>query len=187
MYSSYSFTTSALYGGEWSASRPGCALPPGKGPPVPAGQEAELRSRSGHRGYRNNPGIEHRSPDRPVHIEGTRRCLWTAATNEPIAHSRDYMWAWRTTVEWYWQGKPEELREEPVLVQLCPLQIRNGLDWPGLRGERPETNRLSHGTPRCTWLHLHLVLVSLTKQTCEATSYRSFLTILTYVSRLMQQ
>jgi hypothetical protein len=32
-YSSYSFTTSALDGGEWSASRPGRALPPGKGPP----------------------------------------------------------------------------------------------------------------------------------------------------------
>jgi hypothetical protein len=34
-YSSYSFTTSALDGGEWSASRPGRALPP-----VPIGQEA---------------------------------------------------------------------------------------------------------------------------------------------------
>jgi hypothetical protein len=40
MYSSYSFSTSALDGGEWSASRPGRALPPGKGPPVPIGQEA---------------------------------------------------------------------------------------------------------------------------------------------------
>jgi hypothetical protein len=39
-YSSYSFTTSALDGGEWSASRSGRALPPGKGPPVPIGQEA---------------------------------------------------------------------------------------------------------------------------------------------------
>jgi hypothetical protein len=39
-YSSYSFLTSTLDGGEWSASRPGCALPPGKGPPVPIGQEA---------------------------------------------------------------------------------------------------------------------------------------------------
>jgi hypothetical protein len=38
--SSYSFLTSALDGGEWSASRPGRALPPGKGPPVPIGQEA---------------------------------------------------------------------------------------------------------------------------------------------------
>jgi hypothetical protein len=34
-YSSYSFSTSALDGGEWSASRPGCALPP-----IPIVQEA---------------------------------------------------------------------------------------------------------------------------------------------------
>jgi hypothetical protein len=34
------FTISALDGGEWSASRPGRALPPGKGPPVPIVQEA---------------------------------------------------------------------------------------------------------------------------------------------------
>jgi hypothetical protein len=40
MYNSYSFTTSALDGGEWSASRPGRALPPGKGPLVPIVQEA---------------------------------------------------------------------------------------------------------------------------------------------------
>jgi hypothetical protein len=39
-YSSYSFLTSALDGSEWSASRPGRALPPGKGPPVPIVQEA---------------------------------------------------------------------------------------------------------------------------------------------------
>jgi hypothetical protein len=34
-YSSYSFLTSALEGGEWSASRPGRSLPPGKEPSVP--------------------------------------------------------------------------------------------------------------------------------------------------------
>jgi hypothetical protein len=39
-YSSYSFTTSALDGGEWSASRHSRALPPGEGPPVPIVQEA---------------------------------------------------------------------------------------------------------------------------------------------------
>jgi hypothetical protein len=39
-YSSYSFTTSELDGGEWSASRPGRAIPPGKGPPVHIVQEA---------------------------------------------------------------------------------------------------------------------------------------------------
>jgi hypothetical protein len=39
-YSSYSFSTSAVEGGEWSASRPGRALAPGKGSPVPIVQEA---------------------------------------------------------------------------------------------------------------------------------------------------
>jgi hypothetical protein len=38
-YSSYSYLTSALDGGEWSESRPGRALLPGKGPPVPIVQE----------------------------------------------------------------------------------------------------------------------------------------------------
>jgi hypothetical protein len=36
-YSSYSFLTSALHGGEWSLSRPGLALPPKKGLSVPIG------------------------------------------------------------------------------------------------------------------------------------------------------
>jgi hypothetical protein len=40
IYSSYSFTTLALDGGEWSASCSGCALPLGKGSPVRIGQEA---------------------------------------------------------------------------------------------------------------------------------------------------
>jgi hypothetical protein len=39
-YSSYSFSTSALYESELSASRPGRALPPWKVPPVPIVQEA---------------------------------------------------------------------------------------------------------------------------------------------------
>jgi hypothetical protein len=39
-YRSYSFTTSALDGGEWTASRPSRALPPEKGSPVPIVQEA---------------------------------------------------------------------------------------------------------------------------------------------------
>jgi hypothetical protein len=42
IYSSYSFTTLALYGCEWPASRPGRALPPGKGPPVPIVQDTGL-------------------------------------------------------------------------------------------------------------------------------------------------
>jgi hypothetical protein len=67
MYSSYSFSTSTLDGGEWSATRPGRALPPGKGPPVPIVQEA---------GWAPEPDTEVRgkilcprresNPDRPV-------------------------------------------------------------------------------------------------------------------------
>jgi hypothetical protein len=50
-YSSHSFTTSALDGGEWSVSRPGRALPPGKEPPVPLHRGlGGPQSRSGHRG-----------------------------------------------------------------------------------------------------------------------------------------
>jgi hypothetical protein len=44
-YSS-SFWTSALDEGEWSASRPGHALDPGKGPPLPIVQEAGWTSES---------------------------------------------------------------------------------------------------------------------------------------------
>jgi hypothetical protein len=39
-YSSYSFSISALDGGDSSDSRPGRNLAPGKGPPVPIVQEA---------------------------------------------------------------------------------------------------------------------------------------------------
>jgi hypothetical protein len=49
--SSYWFLTSALDGGEWSASRPGRALPPGKGPRYPLYRRLDgSQGRSGHRG-----------------------------------------------------------------------------------------------------------------------------------------
>jgi hypothetical protein len=34
-----------------------------------------------------------------------RRFLWTADTNGPIVHPPGDIWAWRTMVEWYRQGK----------------------------------------------------------------------------------
>jgi len=50
-YSSYSFLTSALDGGEWSASRPGRALTPGKDPQYPLDRRlGGPQSQSGHRG-----------------------------------------------------------------------------------------------------------------------------------------
>jgi hypothetical protein len=50
-YSCYSFLTSALDGGEWSASRLGRALPQGKNPRYPLYRRlGGPQSRSGHRG-----------------------------------------------------------------------------------------------------------------------------------------
>jgi hypothetical protein len=46
-------------------------------------------------------------------------------------------------------GENRQLGEKPFPVPLCPPQISHGLDLgsnPGLRDERPATNRLSHGT-----------------------------------------
>jgi hypothetical protein len=63
-------------------------------------------------------------------VDGVRVCLWTAATKGTIVHppgaSRP-LWVWRGTVEWYWQGKTEELGEKPVSVPLCPPQIPHEL------------------------------------------------------------
>jgi hypothetical protein len=50
-YSSYSFLTSALDGGEWSTSRPGRDLTRGKDPRYPLYRRVGgSQSRSGHRG-----------------------------------------------------------------------------------------------------------------------------------------
>jgi hypothetical protein len=58
-YSSYSFLTPALDGGEWSASHPGRSSPPIKGSPVPIYRRlVGPQSRSGHRGYRTSPLLE---------------------------------------------------------------------------------------------------------------------------------
>jgi hypothetical protein len=70
-YSFYSITTSALDGGEWSASRPAALYPRGKDPRYPLYRRlGGPQIRSGHRGYRQNPlplpGIEPLSPGRPA-------------------------------------------------------------------------------------------------------------------------
>jgi hypothetical protein len=72
IHSSYSLTTSALDGGEWSAPRPGLALKPGKESPVLIGQEAGWTpqpvwtQRLEKKIILPLPGIEPRSNGRPV-------------------------------------------------------------------------------------------------------------------------
>jgi hypothetical protein len=48
--------------------------------------------------------------------------LWTA-----VAYGPSVIWVWRATVEWYWQGKTEELEEKPDPMPLCPPQVQHGL------------------------------------------------------------
>jgi hypothetical protein len=72
MHSSYSFSTSALDGGEWSAPPPGLALAPGKGPPGThctggwVGPEPVWTQRLEKKILSALPGIEPRSPGRPA-------------------------------------------------------------------------------------------------------------------------
>jgi hypothetical protein len=71
MYTYYSLTYSELDGGEWSASRPGRAVPPGKGPPVPFVQNVgwapePVWAQRLEETLFPLPGIEPRSPGRPV-------------------------------------------------------------------------------------------------------------------------
>jgi hypothetical protein len=74
-HSSASFFTSALDGSEWSASRPGRALPRGKDPPVPIVQETgwapELvwTQEAREKILSPLPGIEPRSPGRSPHSQ----------------------------------------------------------------------------------------------------------------------
>jgi hypothetical protein len=78
----------ALDGGEWSASRPGRALPPGKGPPVSIVQEA---------GWAPEPvstqGLEEKSSapvgDRTPIVQPVVRHYTDWATAAPIIGMRD--------------------------------------------------------------------------------------------------
>jgi len=79
--SSTLFLTSALEGGEGSASRPGRTLPPGKDP-VPIVQEAGWSSGPLWTGEENLAPTGIRSPDRPARKQSIYRlsyrgpCIW---------------------------------------------------------------------------------------------------------------
>jgi hypothetical protein len=87
-YSSYSFITSALDGGEWSASRPGRALAPGNGPPVPIVQEAGWATDTEARGKILCP-CRGSNLDRPV-VQSIARHYTDWATPAPQEKDRKY-------------------------------------------------------------------------------------------------
>jgi hypothetical protein len=56
------------------------------------------------------------------------------------------IWVWRATVEWYWQGKTEDLGEKPVTVPLCPPQSPHGLTRARTRASAVTGRRLTTWT-----------------------------------------
>jgi hypothetical protein len=85
LYSSYSFTTSALYGVSGQGYAPDAFYPQGKDPRYPLYRRlGGPQSRSGHRAYRKNLlpllWIEPRSPGRPARSQ-TLYCLSYPAGN----------------------------------------------------------------------------------------------------------
>jgi hypothetical protein len=98
MYSSYSFTTSALYGGEWSESRPGRALHPSR-LRVPIAQDAgwapePVWTQRLEENLWPLPGIEHRLSGRPVRRQtlswlsysGSKTCKYFDFININVDH-----------------------------------------------------------------------------------------------------
>jgi hypothetical protein len=88
-------------------------------------------------------------------------CRWGEAMSLNCGHQRAYC----SSRRWYMSmanhgsmiltGETEELGETPAPVSLCPPQIQRAPN-PSLRGERPATNHLSHGTALVTRLLLVL-------------------------------
>jgi hypothetical protein len=59
-----------------------------------------------------------------VHVDGVRRCLWTAATNGPTVHPPCDIRVCTVTVKLYWHEKTEKLGEKSVKSLFRCMQSR---------------------------------------------------------------
>jgi hypothetical protein len=80
-----------------------------------------------------------------VHVDGDRLCLWTAATNRPIIHpAGDIAWSMDSNGGIILTGEKRRPLRKTCPSATSSIWTEPGAN-PGLRGERPANNRLSHG------------------------------------------
>jgi hypothetical protein len=70
-----------------------------------------------------------------------------------IVHPPGDMWAWRAMLKWYWQGKTEELGEDPVPLLFSPPQIPHGLTRARSRPSAVRGLRLTAWAMARPWLY----------------------------------
>jgi hypothetical protein len=112
-YSSYSFSTSALDGGEWSASRPGRALAPGEGPQYPCigglvGPRVGLDTEATRKSLSPLPGIEPRSPGRPAR---SQTLYWLSYPVHCHIRTLNYFSEMAATTFFYYKTKTEKQKK----------------------------------------------------------------------------
>jgi hypothetical protein len=96
-----------------------------------------------------------------VQVDGVRLCHWTAATNGPFVRPQiicQYGNPRRNDID---RRKPKN--SEKTLFQCHSVHRKSPDANPGLRCERPATNRLSHGTTYSIHILLSVVMFLLTR------------------------
>jgi hypothetical protein len=97
----------------------------------------------------------HNIPVKIVHVNGVRKCLWTAATNGPSVHLPDDGWVWRARWNDIDRGN-RRTRRNPAPMSLYPPQIPHGLTSARTRasamsGRRLTASATARSRPRERW------------------------------------
>jgi hypothetical protein len=82
-------------------------------------------------------------------------------------------------VEWYWQGTNKRVRRKPLPIVTLPTTSPTWTSLSmntGLRGEKPATNCLSHGTALNNSYFLHILTVALQSKQEEVPMHYSAVT-----------